>query len=132
VATPYHALVRIARLEAGETLAVLGVGGLGSNAVQLGKLLGARVVAVSRSEAKLELARSLGADEVVQASGRDTVERARLAAGGPGPDVVIQCVGSAEVDEQAIASPASRAASSSSARHRSRSAPAPSSSAGRS
>jgi propanol-preferring alcohol dehydrogenase len=103
VATPYHALVRIARLEAGETLAVLGVGGLGSNAVQLGKLLGARVVAVSRSEAKLELARSLGADEVVQASGRDTVERARRAAGGPGPDVVIQCVGSAEVDEQAIA-----------------------------
>jgi 2-desacetyl-2-hydroxyethyl bacteriochlorophyllide A dehydrogenase len=103
VATPYHALVRIARLEAGETLAVLGIGGLGSNAVQLGKLLGARVVAVSRSEEKLELARALGADEVVQARGGDTVERARRAAGGPGPDVVIQCVGSAEVDEQAVA-----------------------------
>jgi D-arabinose 1-dehydrogenase-like Zn-dependent alcohol dehydrogenase len=103
VATPYHALVRIAKLQPGETLAVLGIGGLGSNAVQLGKHLGARVVAISRGEAKLDLARELGADEVVQAGGDDTVERARAACGGEGPDVVIQCVGSAEVDEQAIA-----------------------------
>ncbi len=103
VATPYHALVRIAKLQPGETLAVLGVGGLGSNAVQLGKHLGARVVAISRGEAKLDLALELGADEVVQAGGDDTVGRARAACGGEGPDVVIQCVGSAEVDEQAIA-----------------------------
>jgi alcohol dehydrogenase, propanol-preferring len=103
VATPYHALVKIADLQAGETLAVLGVGGLGSNAVQLGKHLGARVVAVSRSEEKLELARRLGADQVVQAGGDDTVARARVACGGDGPDIVIQCVGSAVVDEQAIA-----------------------------
>jgi alcohol dehydrogenase, propanol-preferring len=103
VATPYHALVRIARLRRGETLAVLGVGGLGSNAVQLGKLLGARVVAISRKHGKLELAAALGADEVVQAQGEDTVERARQACGGDGPDVVVQCVGSPEVDEQAVA-----------------------------
>jgi alcohol dehydrogenase, propanol-preferring len=102
VGTPYHALVKIARLQPGETLAVLGIGGLGSNAVQLAKHLGARVVAVSRSEEKLELARSLGADEVVRAGGDDTVARARAAAGGDGPEVVIQCVGSAAVDEQAI------------------------------
>jgi D-arabinose 1-dehydrogenase-like Zn-dependent alcohol dehydrogenase len=103
VGTPYHALVKIARLQPGETLAVLGIGGLGSNAVQLGKHLGARVVAVTRSSEKLELARRLGADELVQAGGDDTVARARAAAGGDGPDVVIQCAGSAEVDEQAIA-----------------------------
>jgi len=102
VGTPYHALVKIAGLQPGETLAVLGIGGLGSNAVQLGKHLGARVVAVSRSEEKLELARRLGADEVVQAGGDDTVARARSACGGDGPDVVIQCAGSAAVDEQAI------------------------------
>ena len=103
VATPYHALVKIARVQPGETLAVFGIGGLGSNAVQLGKRLGARVVAISRSEQKLELARRLGADELVQAGGDDTVERARAVCGGDGPDVVIQCVGSAAVDEQAIA-----------------------------
>ncbi|HZQ03133.1 MAG TPA: zinc-binding dehydrogenase [Gaiellaceae bacterium] len=103
VATPYHALVEIARVEPGETLAVFGIGGLGSNAVQLGKRLGARVVAISRSEARLALARQLGADELVQAGGDDTVERARAACGGDGPEVVVQCVGSAAVDEQAIA-----------------------------
>ena len=102
VGTPYHALVKIARLRPGETLAVLGVGGLGSNAVQIGKHLGARVVAVTRSAEKLELARRLGADELVEAGGDDTVARARAACGGDGPDVVIQCVGSAAVDEQAI------------------------------
>jgi propanol-preferring alcohol dehydrogenase len=102
VATPYHALAKIARLQPGETLAVLGIGGLGTNAVQLGKRLGARVVAISRSEAKLELARRLGADEVIQAGGDDTVARARAACGGDGPDVVVQCAGSAAVDEQAI------------------------------
>ncbi len=102
VATPYHALVKIAKLEAGETLVVLGVGGLGSNAVQIGKHIGARVVAVSRSEEKLELARRLGADELVQAGGDDTVARARAACGGDGADVAIQCVGSTPVAEQAI------------------------------
>ena len=56
VATPYHALVRIAQLRAGESLLVLGIGGIGSNAVQLGRHLGARVIAVGRSPEKLDLA----------------------------------------------------------------------------
>lgn len=103
VATPLHGLKRVAHLQAGETLVVLGVGGLGSNAVQLGKALGARVIAVTRSAAKLELARSLGADETVAADGGDVVAAVKALTGGHGPDVVIQCVGSAAVDEQAIA-----------------------------
>lgn len=101
VATPVHALRIIARLEAGETVLVLGVGGVGSNAVQIAKHLGARVVAVSRSQEKLDLALALGADEVVQ-SGPDVVERARAVCGAYGPEVVVQCAGSAEADEQAV------------------------------
>jgi D-arabinose 1-dehydrogenase-like Zn-dependent alcohol dehydrogenase len=97
VGTPYHALVRVARLQPGETLVVLGVGGIGSNAVQLGRHLGARVVAVSRSEAKLELARRLGAAEAVR------LEDAPEAVGGHGADVVVQCADSAELDEAAVA-----------------------------
>ena len=54
VGTPYHALVRIARLQAGETLLVLGVGGVGSNAVQLGRDLGARVVVQCADSADLD------------------------------------------------------------------------------
>jgi alcohol dehydrogenase, propanol-preferring len=103
VATPLHGLKRVARLEPGETLVVLGVGGLGSNAVQLGKAMGARVIAVTRSEAKLALARTLGADVTVAADEGDPVAAVRSLAGGHGADVVIQCVGSAAVDEQAIA-----------------------------
>ncbi len=103
VATPLHGLKRVARLQAGETLVVLGVGGLGSNAVQLGKAFGARVIAVTRSDAKLRLARELGADETVPADAGDPVAAVKALTGGHGPDVVIQCVGSAAVDEQAIA-----------------------------
>ncbi len=103
VATPLHGLKRIAHLQPGETLVVLGVGGLGSNAVQLGKAMGARVIAVTRSKAKLALARQLGADETVTADEGDPVAAVKALTGGHGPDVVIQCVGSAAVDEQAIA-----------------------------
>jgi propanol-preferring alcohol dehydrogenase len=103
VATPLHGLKRVAKLQAGETLVVLGVGGLGSNAVQIGKAMGARVIAVTRSAAKLRLARELGADETVAADDGDPVAAVKALTGGYGPDVVIQCVGSAAVDEQAIA-----------------------------
>jgi D-arabinose 1-dehydrogenase-like Zn-dependent alcohol dehydrogenase len=96
VGTAYHALVRIARVQPGELVAVLGVGGVGSNAVQLAKVLGARVVAVSRSDEKLALARRLGADEAVR------MADAREAC-GRGPDVVVQCAGSGRLDEEAIA-----------------------------
>lgn len=97
VGTPYHALVRIARVRRGETVAVLGIGGIGSNAVQIAHRLGARVIAVSRSEEKLALARRLGADAAVQ------LTQAPAACGPNGPDVVIQCAGSAELDAAAIA-----------------------------
>ncbi len=103
VATPIHGLKRIARLQRGESLVVLGVGGLGSSAVQLGKAFGARVIAVTRSVAKQELARRLGADEVVAAADGDPVATVRELTGGHGADVVIQLVGDARADEQAIA-----------------------------
>ena len=102
VATPYHALVRIARARADETVVVLGIGGLGSNAVQVASYLGCRVIAVSRSDAKLELATRMGADVVIP-SRNDIVQRIAEAAGPGGPDVIVQTVGSATVYGQAIA-----------------------------
>jgi D-arabinose 1-dehydrogenase-like Zn-dependent alcohol dehydrogenase len=103
VATPLHGLKRIARIAPGESLVVLGVGGLGSNAVQLGRILGARVIAVTRSAAKQELARRLGADEVVAAADVDPVAAVRALTGGVGADVVLQLAADARADEQAIA-----------------------------
>lgn len=102
VATPYHALTRVAHAVAGETVVVFGVGGLGSNAVQLAAHLGCRVVAVSRSRHKLDLATRLGADTVIESSG-DVVDRIRAVTGPSGPDVILQTVGAPAVDEQAIA-----------------------------
>jgi D-arabinose 1-dehydrogenase-like Zn-dependent alcohol dehydrogenase len=97
VGTAYHALVRIAEVKPKETVAVLGIGGVGSNAVQLAaKVLGARVVAITRSAQKQELARMLGADEAVSIG--DALE----AIGGDGADVVVQCAASAAMDEAAI------------------------------
>ncbi len=102
VGTPYHALAKIGRVQPGETVVVLGIGGIGSNAVQVAKHLGARVVAVSRSQAKLDLARRLGADEMVVSDDR-VADRIRAVTGPDGPEVVVQCVESARMDEVALA-----------------------------
>lgn len=90
LATPYHALAAIAQLKKGETLAVIGLGGIGSNAVQIGRHLGARVVAVGRGSMKLEQAARLGAHATVLSE--DGAEAVISAAGGH-IDVVLQCVG---------------------------------------
>lgn len=102
VATPYHALVRIARAAPGERVVVFGVGGIGSNAVQLARHLGCRVIAVSRSPAKLELAARLGAETVLR-SDEDLLDGIARAAGPGGPDVILQTAGSAAAYQQALA-----------------------------
>ena len=96
VVTPYHALAKIGRVQRGETVAILGIGGVGSNAVQVAVGLGADVVAISRSPEKRELALSLGARAAV------ALEDAADACGPLGPDLVMQCAASAKMDEAAI------------------------------
>jgi NADPH2:quinone reductase len=93
--TSHLALTRRGRLAAGETLVVLGAaGGVGLTAVEIGKALGARVVAVARGAERLEVARAAGADVLVDA-GSDL--RAELKALG-GADVVYDPVGGAATD----------------------------------
>ena len=101
VATPYHALTQILHVQPGETVVVFGVGGIGSNAVQIAAHLGCRVIAVSRSSSKRDLATRLGADAVV-VGGENAIEHIRELTGPRGPEVVIQTVGSELVDEQAF------------------------------
>jgi NADPH2:quinone reductase len=93
--TAYHALVNVAHVQAGEWVAVLGAaGGVGSAAVELAHMLGARVVAAASSPAKLEVSRSMGADAVIDYTREDLKEALRTATGG-GADVVIDPVGGA-------------------------------------
>jgi NADPH2:quinone reductase len=94
--TTLHALEDRARLQPGETLLVLGAaGGVGTAAVGLGKILGARVVAAASSPERLEVCRRLGADFTVDYSREDLRERVKAITGGRGVDVVYDPVGGA-------------------------------------
>ena len=100
-ATAYRAVVERGRLRRGEWLAVHGCGGLGLSAVMIGAATGARVVAVDINEEALTLARLLGAEETINASG-GRVADAVLAATDGGAHVSIDALGSAEVAASAV------------------------------
>ena len=92
--TSYYALKDRAGLERGETLAVLGAsGGVGLAAVELGKILGARVIACASSDDKLAFARAHGADEGINYARDDLREALRRLGGDHGIDVVYDPVG---------------------------------------
>ncbi|MDX1499843.1 MAG: NADPH:quinone oxidoreductase family protein [Woeseiaceae bacterium] len=100
--TAYHALKQSAALEAGETVLVLGAaGGVGSAAVEIAKAMGARVIAAAGSGAKLDFARSLGADETIDYSATPLREALKELAGDDGVDVVVDPVGG-ELAQQAL------------------------------
>jgi NADPH:quinone reductase len=93
-ATSHHALKDRARLAAGETLLVLGAaGGVGLTAVELGKIMGARVIACASSEEKLSLCRAYGADAAVDYTAANWREQVQELAGAQGVDVVYDPVG---------------------------------------
>lgn len=94
--TTLYGLKYRGNLKAGETLLILGAGGsVGLTAVELGKLMGARVIACASSEEKLQLCRERGADETINYATEDLKERAKELTGGAGVDVVYDCVGGA-------------------------------------
>jgi NADPH2:quinone reductase len=94
--TAYLALVDRARLEAGEVLLVhAAAGGVGLAAVQIGKALGARVIAGASGPDKLELCRAHGADEVVDTRQDGWPERVRELSAGRGAHVIFESVGGA-------------------------------------
>jgi NADPH2:quinone reductase len=93
-ATSHHALFDRGQLKPGETLAVLGAGGgVGLAAVELGKIAGARVIAVASSEEKLDAAREHGADVAINYVTGDLREELKAATNGQGVDVVYDPVG---------------------------------------
>jgi NADPH2:quinone reductase len=92
--TSYHALKDRAQLRSGETLLVLGAaGGVGLTAVELGKALGARVIAAASSADKLSLCRDYGADATINYAEEDLRERVKALTEGRGVDVVYDPIG---------------------------------------
>jgi NADPH2:quinone reductase len=100
--TSAHALRQSASLQSGETMLVLGAaGGVGITAVEIGKAMGARVIAAASSDEKLAFAKSAGADELVNYSEVPLKETVKALTGGNGVDVVYDPVGG-ELAEQAF------------------------------
>src|SRR6478752_2313521 len=94
--TSDHALRDRGALKAGETLLVLGAaGGVGLAAIEIGKILGARVIACASTDDKLAVCRAHGADETINYATEDLRERIKALTGGSGPDVVYDPVGGA-------------------------------------
>ena len=100
--TSYHALKDRAQLQSGETLVVLGAsGGVGLAAVELGKLMGAKVIAVASTEEKLELCKEYGADAVINYTKEDLKNRIKELTDNRGADVIYDPVGG-DYAEQAL------------------------------
>ena len=92
--TAMHALSDRAQMERGETLAVLGAaGGVGLAAVELGKLMGARVIACASTDDKLAFARAHGADETVNYTTEDLRDALKRIGGEHGIDVIFDPIG---------------------------------------
>jgi NADPH2:quinone reductase len=98
--TSYFALTHRGHLQAGETLLVTGAaGGVGLTAVEIGRILGARVIAAAGGPEKCAIARDYGADETIDYLRENITERVRAFTGGRGADVVYDPVGGDAFDQ---------------------------------
>jgi NADPH2:quinone reductase len=98
--TSYYALKQRAQLQPGETLLVLGAaGGVGLAAVELGKAMGARVIAAASSAEKLQIAKAAGADELIDYSDGELKDKVKALTGGKGADVIYDPVGGPLFDQ---------------------------------
>jgi NADPH2:quinone reductase len=92
--TSYHALKQRAHIKPGETLLVLGAsGGVGMAAVELGKMMGARVIAAASSEEKLEFVSQADPDELLNYGDGELKEKVKALTDGKGADVIYDPVG---------------------------------------
>lgn len=107
VTTAVHA-ASLARLSAGDAVLVYGVGAVAFGLIQLARLSGAEVIAVSRTPAKLRKARELGASHAVDAREGSVAERVRAITGGRGVDVVFELVATKETMAASTAALAKR------------------------
>jgi len=92
--TVWRMLITNARLEPGETILILGIGGgVASASLQVAKKIGVRIIATSGSDKKLEMARDLGADHRINHASKDFVKEVQTLTADRGVDVVLDCIG---------------------------------------
>lgn len=92
--TAYHLLKTRGQVQPGDTVLIqAGASGVGTVAIQLAKAFGARVITTASSTEKLDLARSLGADETINYVAQDFEEEVRQMTNGNGVELILECVG---------------------------------------
>jgi Zn-dependent alcohol dehydrogenase len=105
VFTAYGAMKNAADMRAGETVAVIGTGGVGSSCVQVARAFGGRIViGVDISDKKLEMAKQMGATHTINASTEDVPQRIRDITGGRGVDIAVEALGKPSTFNQAVMS----------------------------
>jgi D-arabinose 1-dehydrogenase-like Zn-dependent alcohol dehydrogenase len=105
IATPLHACRKEAKVGPGDNVLVIGAGGgVGIHAVQMAKLCGGRVLAADISKDKLERAKELGADEIIDTKETNLAQAAKRSTGGEGVDAVLDFVASAQTLEAGMES----------------------------
>ena len=102
VVTPYHALKSKAKVKEGETIAVIGAGGLGLHAIQIAKLFDAKVVAIDLKEPSLKLAKDMGADWALKGDDADLTATVNEITSGQGVSTVLEFTGNPDVQSLAI------------------------------
>jgi len=105
IATPLHACREEAKVGPGDNVLVVGAGGgVGIHAVQMAKLCGGRVLAADLSREKLEMAKILGADEIIDTKEKDLVQEVNRLTDDKGVDAVLDFVASSQTLEAGLAS----------------------------
>ncbi|XP_021854672.1 uncharacterized protein [Spinacia oleracea] len=101
VFTAYGAMVHAAQMRGGDTVAVIGIGGVGSSCLQIARAFGASTtIAVDVSDEKLEKAKAVGATHTVNAQKEDAVEKIKEITGGVGVDIAIEALGKPQTFQQ--------------------------------
>ena len=105
IATPYHACHVEAQISPGDDVLIIGAGGgVGIHMVQMARLCGGRVIAAEIGEEKLELARTMGADEIIDARRGEIVKQVRALTNGRGVDASIDIVGTSKTLQASLES----------------------------
>lgn len=102
ITTPFHAVKNRAKVKPGDTLLVYGCGGVGLNLVQVANAVGASVIAVDISNAKLAKAKELGAIATFNANDYPDVAKAVRKSTGGGVDIACECIGNSKTQEIAF------------------------------
>ncbi len=105
IATPYHACHAEAQISPGDDVLIIGAGGgVGIHMVQMARLCGGRVLAAEIGEEKLELAKTMGADEVIDTRRGDLVKQVKALTGGRGVDAAIDIVATSQTLQACLGS----------------------------